>query len=198
MAIHIIVATAFVFLGCCTNVFFLELLVKEHPGCTNLITFSQFLFIAIEGFIFTTKFGKRRPVIPLKHYVTLVVMCFLVSVSNNHALSYDISMPLHMIFKSGSLIANMVPSHHFTEKEVPTLQAPCSVKEAGTVTTEEGGVYTKCVGIGLLLFALLLSARMGIYQETLYARHGKHPRESLFYVNSHSYVTGDLKGKDRC
>uniref|UniRef100_L7M6B5 Putative solute carrier family 35 member b4 n=1 Tax=Rhipicephalus pulchellus TaxID=72859 RepID=L7M6B5_RHIPC len=203
MAIHIILATAFVFLGCCTNVFFLELLVKEHPGCTNLITFSQFLFIAIEGFIFTTKFGKRRPVIPLKHYVTLVVMCFLVSVSNNHALSYDISMPLHMIFKSGSLIANMVLAIILQKRRYPLFKhlavymitlgiVICTiasvgggkVKEVGTAEMEEGSIYTKCVGIGLLLFALLLSARMGIYQETLYARHGKHPRESLFYVHA--------------
>lgn len=203
MAIHIIVATAFVFLGCCTNVFFLELLVKEHPGCTNLITFSQFLFIAIEGFIFATNFGKRRPVVPLKHYVTLVVMVFLVSISNNHALSYDISMPLHMIFKSGSLIANMVLaiilqkrryslSKHLAVYMITLGIVICTiasvggskVKEAGTVKDEVGSIYTKCVGIGLLLFALLLSARMGIYQETLYARYGKHPRESLFYAHT--------------
>lgn len=37
------------------------------------------------------------------------------------------------------------------------------------------------VGILLLTGALLLSARMGIYQETLYKVHGKHPEESLYY-----------------
>lgn len=130
-------------------------------------------------------------------------MCFLVSVSNNHALSYDISMPLHMIFKSGSLIANMVLAIILQKKRYPLFKhlavymitlgiVICTIasvgggkaKEAGTAKIEEGSVYTKCVGIGLLLFALLLSARMGIYQETLYARHGKHPRESLFYVHA--------------
>ncbi|KAH7938256.1 hypothetical protein HPB49_021986 [Dermacentor silvarum] len=201
MEVHIIAATAFIFLGCCTNVFFLELLVKEHPGCTNLITFSQFLFIAIEGFIFATNFGKRRPVVPLKHYVTLVVMFFLVSISNNHALSYDISMPLHMIFKSGSLIANMVLAIILLKRRYPlskhlavfmitvgivicTIASVGDKKEAGTVKMEDSSIYTRCVGIGLLLFALLLSARMGIYQETLYARYGKHPRESLFYAHA--------------
>lgn len=48
-------AIILVFVGCCSNVVFLELLVKEDPGVGNLITFSQFLFIAIEGFIFTSK-----------------------------------------------------------------------------------------------------------------------------------------------
>jgi hypothetical protein len=37
-------------------------------------------------------------------------------------------------------------------------------------------------GILLLTVALFVSARMGIYQEVLYGRYGKHPRESLFYT----------------
>ena len=36
-------------------------------------------------------------------------------------------------------------------------------------------------GIGMLTFALFLSARMGIFQETVYTKHGKHPSEALFY-----------------
>ena len=39
-------------------------------------------------------------------------------------------------------------------------------------------------GIALLTFALFLSARMGIFQECLYARYGKHPWEALFYIVS--------------
>lgn len=35
-------------------------------------------------------------------------------------------------------------------------------------------------GIFLLVTALLISARMGIYQEVLYKRHGKHAREALY------------------
>lgn len=36
-------------------------------------------------------------------------------------------------------------------------------------------------GIGMLTFALLMSARMGIFQETLYKQYGKHSKEALFY-----------------
>ncbi|NXK98460.1 S35B4 protein, partial [Formicarius rufipectus] len=36
-------------------------------------------------------------------------------------------------------------------------------------------------GIAALTFALLMSARMGIFQETLYQRFGKHSKEALFY-----------------
>ncbi|KAG0727768.1 UDP-xylose and UDP-N-acetylglucosamine transporter [Chionoecetes opilio] len=59
-------AILMVFIGCCSNVVFLEFLVKEEPACGNLITFAQFLFIAFEGFVFTMNFGKRKNVIPLK------------------------------------------------------------------------------------------------------------------------------------
>lgn len=40
------------------------------------------------------------------------------------------------------------------------------------------------VGIVILTTALLLSARMGIFQETLYKEHGKHPDEALYYTVS--------------
>ena len=34
-------AVALVFVGCCSNVVFLELLIKPHPGSGNIITFAQ-------------------------------------------------------------------------------------------------------------------------------------------------------------
>jgi len=37
------------------------------------------------------------------------------------------------------------------------------------------------VGLSLLLFTLFASSYMGVLQERLAARFGKHPRESLFY-----------------
>ena len=38
----------------------------------------------------------------------------------------------------------------------------------------------------MLTFALFMSARMGVYQETVYAKYGKHPSEALFYNVSNS------------
>jgi len=37
----------FVFIGCCSNVVFLELIIQIDPGAGNLITFAQFLFISL-------------------------------------------------------------------------------------------------------------------------------------------------------
>lgn len=37
------------------------------------------------------------------------------------------------------------------------------------------------IGIVILTSALLLSARMGIYQESIGKRYGKHPEEAMYY-----------------
>ena len=42
-------------------------------------------------------------------------------------------------------------------------------------------VLTFATGIFMLTFALFMSARMGIYQEVMYAKYGKHPKEALYY-----------------
>lgn len=193
-------AIGLVFIGCCSNVVFLELLVRDFPGCGNIVTFAQFLFIAIEGFIFETKFGTKKPNIALSNYIIMVTMYFTVSVVNNYALNFNIAMPLHMIFRSGSLIANMIlgiiilnkrysASKYLSIALVSIGIFICTIMSAKEVNmTHEGeedeGFYAFvhwAIGIAMLMFALLMSARMGIFQETLYKQFGKHPKEALFY-----------------
>ena len=71
-------AILLVLVGCMSNVIFLELMIQEDPGAGNLITFSQFLVIALEGFVFTTKFLTVKPKVPFTAWITLVIMFFLV------------------------------------------------------------------------------------------------------------------------
>lgn len=193
-------AISLVFVGCCSNVVFLELLVRDFPGCGNIVTFAQFAFIALEGFIFETNFGRKKPQIPLSNYVIMVTMFFTISVINNYALNFNIAMPLHMIFRSGSLIANMIlgiiilKKRYTMSKYLSIVLVSvgifiCTIMSAKQVSdekggTEEDGVYAFMhwlLGIAMLTFALLMSARMGIFQETLYKKYGKHSKEALFY-----------------
>lgn len=47
-----------------------------------------------------------------------------------------------------------------------------------------GAVFFRwSLGIGLLTLALFVSAGMGIYQEQLYKRYGKHPFEALYFTH---------------
>lgn len=134
-------------LGCMLNNVFLEFIIKYaysnndnnwisiltisifrlDPGAGHLITFSQFLFIAIHGFIFTSKFGTVQPKISLKYYLILVVLFFTTSVVNNWAFAFNIPVPLHMIFRAVSfpninLIKQKIIKLHF---RVPWLQICC-------------------------------------------------------------------------
>ncbi|KAM8974839.1 nucleotide sugar transporter SLC35B4 [Pelodytes ibericus] len=197
---HPTVAVGLVFSGCCSNVVFLELLARNFPGCGNIVTFAQFLFIAAEGFIFQADFGRRKSAIPIRYYIIMVAMFFTVSVVNNYALNLNISMPLHMIFRSGSLIANMVLGIIILKKRYTTSKYLsialismgifiCTLMSAKQVASEpssneEDGFITFLwwlLGIAALTFALVVSARMGIFQETLYKEYGKHSKEALFY-----------------
>ncbi|KAK0090928.1 hypothetical protein PV326_003989 [Microctonus aethiopoides] len=199
-------AISLVFFGCCTNVVFLELLVKEDPGSGNLITFAQFLLISLEGFIFTSKFGTVKPRIGIKDYMILVVMFFVTSVCNNYAFDFNIPMPLHMIFRAGSLMANMIMGIIILKKQyvfskylsvfmitvgivICTIVSGQEVKSTQKITensipaTPMETFFWWILGISLLTIALFISARMGLYQEVLYNRYGKHPQEALYYTH---------------
>lgn len=192
-------AILLVFVGCMSNVIFLELMIQEDPGSGNLITFSQFLVIALEGFVFTTRFLTATPKVPYTAWITLVVMFFFVSVSNNYALNFNIPMPLHMIFRAGSLIANMMMGiillgkRYTNTKYVSVLMITagiiiCTIMSAKAPKPSDGeeqeDMVWLSVGLFLLTFALFLSARMGIYQEVIYGKYGKHPKEALFYSHA--------------
>lgn len=46
---------------------FCSSLSRKHPGCGNIVTFAQFLFIAVEGFLFEADLGRKPPAIPLRY-----------------------------------------------------------------------------------------------------------------------------------
>ncbi|NXH45450.1 S35B4 protein, partial [Dicaeum eximium] len=173
---------------------------RQFPGCGNIVTFSQFLFIAVEGFIFEANFGRKRPAIPIRNYFIMVAMFFTVSVVNNYALNLNIAMPLHMIFRSGSLIASMALGIIILKKRYSvskytsialvslgiftcTFMSAKQVASDSSLNQEDGpqAFLWWLLGIAALTFALLMSARMGIFQETLYQKFGKHSKEALFY-----------------
>ncbi len=52
----------------------------------------------------------------------MVAMYFVVSVANNYALNFNISLPLHMIFRAGSLLANMILGIIILKKRYPLMK----------------------------------------------------------------------------
>ncbi len=68
-------------------------------------------------------------------------------------------------------------------------------KEVADGDDENWEMLRWLVGISMLTFALFMSARMGIYQEVIYKKHGKHPKEALFYSVSKSFKLQKLNLK---
>ncbi|KAK3102403.1 hypothetical protein FSP39_011156, partial [Pinctada imbricata] len=179
-------------------------LFSAFPGCGNLITFTQFLFISIEGLIFTTKFFTVTPKIPLREYVTMVIYFFFVQVFQNYSLSFNISMPLQMIFRAGSMMSSIVLGRVIQKRKysyakyisvllitvgiaASTIASSQHVKHIPRENDKPGDedkfkdMMIWSIGILMLVAQLFLSAGLGIFQEKTYGKYGKHPKESLFY-----------------
>ncbi|XP_016998984.2 UDP-xylose and UDP-N-acetylglucosamine transporter [Drosophila takahashii] len=196
-----VLAIGGVFLGCCSGVVFLELLVKLDPGAGNLITAAQFAFIALEGFIFTSRFGLAQRVISLTDYALLVAMFFLTSVCNNYVFEFNVPMTLHMIIRGGSLISNMCLGTLILKRSYRLSQyisvvmisvgifictyfsSPDLVGRKEENLDGSTDMFWWLVGVLLLVLALFVSSYMGVTQELLYRRHGKCAREALYYTH---------------
>ncbi|CAB4065300.1 SLC35B4 [Lepeophtheirus salmonis] len=132
------IAIGLVFLGCGSNVVFLELLIKQNSGIGNLLT-----------------------------------------VINNYALGFNISMPLTLVFRAGSLMANMVLGVFVLNKTYTSLKyisvfmisvgiAICTIVSGQSISSEnsEGGLTSWLI-------------------EKLNSKYGKHSNEAFFLYACH-------------
>ncbi len=70
------------------------------------------MFVAVIGF--PSQFDRSRPPfflkpnkVPIRRWLVSIVLFFGINVLNNHAFSYDISVPVHIILRSGGSITTM-------------------------------------------------------------------------------------------
>lgn len=94
---------------------------RVEPASGTLLTFVQFLFVAITGYI--SQFDETRPPffirpnkVPLKRWLVNIVLFFSINTLNNHAFSYDISVPVHIILRSGGSITTMIAGRIWGKK----------------------------------------------------------------------------------
>ncbi|KNC47233.1 UDP-xylose and UDP-N-acetylglucosamine transporter [Thecamonas trahens ATCC 50062] len=226
---YVATGIALVFLGCCSNVITFEYLMREVPTCGNLLTVAQFTFIAAEGALVHTRWPGsaaadgpgmayvpwlKANAIPLRAYLLMVVLFFAMSVINNLATGFDISVPLHMIFRSGSLIASMTLGYIILGKRYSLQQVAGVLLVSGgiftvtyaTALSKNGGkpsegkpidFATWLIGIGMLSLAILLSALLGLLQEKTYAVYGRsHTRETMFLTHALSLPGFALVARD--
>jgi len=186
-----------IFGGCCSNVYALEQVVNFEPSSGILLTFTQFLFVAVTGYI--AQFDITRPPffltpnkVPISRWLVNIVLFFGINVLNNHAFSYDISVPVHIILRSGGSITTMAAGYLWG-KRYPRIQVVAVILlTLGVILAAYSDAQTKgntkdnnrpAFGVGLvvLFIAQVLSAIMGIYTEVTYKQYGPQWRENLFY-----------------
>lgn len=86
-----------------------------------MLTFVQFLFVAVTGYV--AQFDRTRPPfyltpnrVPLRRWMVNIVLFFSINVLNNHAFSYDISVPVHIILRSGGSITTMAVGYLYGKR----------------------------------------------------------------------------------
>ncbi|CAD6191969.1 unnamed protein product [Caenorhabditis auriculariae] len=196
--------------GCQAGVEYLQTKVKES---LNLLTFASFCFTAFIGLIFQSRFFTVSNRIPISAYVQIVVIFFIVNMANNYAIKFDIYFPLFIIFKSGTLLVNMLlgavlRNYRYTFSQISAViivtigivlftLASYTPKEK---TSAVHGLWLPVppffIGILLLTIALVLSAYLGIIQEQFYQTYGKHNDEMMFYVHFLSIPAFALLGEE--
>ncbi|KAM4059323.1 UAA transporter family protein [Hirsutella rhossiliensis] len=187
-----------IFGGCCSNVYALEAIINFEPASGTLLTFVQFLFVAVTGYV--AQFDKTRPPffvapakVPLRRWMVNIVLFFGINVLNNHAFSYNISVPVHIILRSGGSITTMVAGYLYGKRysrvqalavillSVGVVLAAWSDAKEKAGSEKESTLPDSNTGLLILFVAQLLSAIMGLYTEATYQQYGPQWKENLFY-----------------
>ncbi|KAH8820537.1 UAA transporter family-domain-containing protein [Xylogone sp. PMI_703] len=192
------VMLSLIFGGCCSNVFALEAIIKVEPSSGTLLTFVQFIFIACTGYI--THFDRTRPPlflrpnkVPLRRWLFNIVLFFSINVLNNHAFSYNISVPLHIILRSGGSVTTITAGYLWGKRYSRTKVIAVILLTIGVIVAAWSDAQSKKTdsidesltsfntGLAILFIAQVLSAVMGLYTEETYKRYGGQWKENLFY-----------------
>lgn len=116
-----------IFGGCCSNAVFLELSTRQAPQLGTLITLLQFFFTMLlalpaqlerhpssspktssTGEITFVGWRLKTRAVPMSRWAVQVVLYATTSLLNNVAFAYEVPMPVHIIFRSGGLVVNML------------------------------------------------------------------------------------------
>ncbi|CAJ0918636.1 unnamed protein product, partial [Mesorhabditis belari] len=180
-----------------------EFIHRNIEGGIHLATFLSFLMISTKGILLEKRLFGAPQHIPTRKYWSMVTIFFIVNLCNNYSLYFDVSMPLFIIFKSGSLLANLLLTWIIRRQVYPFSKILAII-----VTTIGLAIFTIAsstrkpqwvaqppewvnyipvspfwIGVILMSTALFLSAYLGIMQEDLFRTYGRHHEEALFFVH---------------
>ncbi|KAF8540099.1 UAA transporter [Trichophaea hybrida] len=183
-----------IFGGCCTNL----TTGRAEPESGHLITFAQFILVASEGLFYHFDFESptflKPNQIPIQKWFVPIILFFTVSVLNNFAFVFNISVPVHTILRSGGSMTTLVIGYIWGKKysslqfwSVLLLTFGCvlsALADYNAASETERSLAHFVTGLAVLFVAQVLSAFMGLYIEATYAMYGSNYREGLFYTHA--------------
>ena len=100
-----------------------------------LITFAQFVLVALVTW--SSHFSPHPSqlflaprAIPLWRWIPNVIMFFAVNLLNNHAFGYNISVPVHIVLRSGGSVMTMLVGYAWGRRYT-TLQGVATYSQMG-------------------------------------------------------------------
>ncbi|CAJ1425568.1 unnamed protein product [Effrenium voratum] len=208
---------AMVFGGCMSAVIAMEYVLKANPKAGNLLSISEFAFVLVQSFPGRVDKAGLRPLrMPLQSHLHHAVLWVSMSVLANVAFGFNISVPIHTLFRSCNVIASVLLGYLVFGQLYSLKQLVCvllitvgiflgSVGDAkqffctdcgglpGAAHGEEGFLRWS-FGILLLVFVQLLQGFLGHTQAMLYRRHegcgskGELAEEFLFTSHVVSFL----------
>ncbi|KAF8298286.1 UAA transporter [Clavulina sp. PMI_390] len=157
-----------------------------------------------------TSIRPKPLAIPLRRWLVQVVLFLGVSLLNNFAFAYRVPMAVHIVFRSGGLVVNMLMGWLVMGKRYSILQvlsvllvsvgigiattlgantskpraAASSFDASGADALSASDVMQYTVGILMLTAALVLSTFLGFSQEKTYGQYGRqHWEEGMFFLH---------------
>eukprot|EP00760_Papus_ankaliazontas_P020979 PhM_4_TR1861/c0_g1_i2/m.6954/K15278/SLC35B4, YEA4; solute carrier family 35 (UDP-xylose/UDP-N-acetylglucosamine transporter), member B4 len=191
--------TACVLGGCHTNLLSLEYIVRSERGKSIgfFLTFIQFIAVSLMALPGTNlrhiaESGKKREL----HWSTVlsVFVFFAVSVINNVAFNFNISVPLHTVLRVGSLVSTLAMGRFILKRVYSTRQiasvllvvvgiglalgaqdeAKVSSKtddDSSSKSEKEEAFVVWMSGVVLLIAGVILSSLLGTIQEIAYKKN---------------------------
>lgn len=183
--------------GCCCNVILLEsLILNSSSSLGTVVTFCQFVFVSLFSYSSNTT-GKSwkslylSPRVPLSKWFFMVLMYFSTSLLNNLVWKFNISIPMHIVFRSGSTAITMVVGYAFGKRytrrqiisSITISLGIVMVSLPDDLSMDLDIDYHYLTGLVVLLVASVISAFLGIYNEFVFKQYGTTWQESLFYTH---------------
>jgi UDP-xylose/UDP-N-acetylglucosamine transporter B4 len=156
--------------------------------------------------------------IPVYRWLIQVILFLGISLLNNAAFGYRIPMAVHIIFRSGGLVVNMILGYLTQNKRYSAQQVVSVVLVSGGIaaatasgakkpghgadiasaTTVMSGQFSGeyFIGISMLAAALVLSTFLGFLQEKTYRKYGHHWEEGMFFLHFLALPMFSFLGRD--